>query len=161
MQEYARQRGLRRRLIPVPLLTPHLSSLWLGLTTPVYARVGRELIDGLRTATVVNDDAARTAFRVRPRGLRQAIAAALEEEDAALAAGPWSEAALRAGTAPALGRRPFPDPADPLVRRRRAGGAGVPRSHPSGASAATTAGTTATGSGACAASSTGCSVGWA
>ena len=99
MQEYARQRGLRRRLIPVPLLTPHLSSLWLGLTTPVYARVGRELIDGLRTATVVNDDAARTAFRVRPLGLREAIARALEEEDAALAAGPWSEAALRAGTA--------------------------------------------------------------
>ena len=97
MQEYARQRGLRRRLIPVPLLTPRLSSLWLGLTTPVYARVGRELIDGLRTATVVNDAAARTAFRVRPRGLRQAIAGALEEEDAAFAAGPWSEAALRAG----------------------------------------------------------------
>ncbi len=99
MQEYARQRGLRRRLIPVPLLTPRLSSLWLGLTTPVYARVGRELIDGLRTATVVNDAAARTAFRVRPCGLRQAIAGALEEEDAVFAAGPWSEAALRAGTA--------------------------------------------------------------
>ena len=98
MQEYARQRGLRRRLIPVPLLTPRLSSLWLGLTTPVYARVGRELIDGLRTATVVNDDAARIAFRVRPRGLRQAIAGALEEEDAAFAAGPWTEAALLAGT---------------------------------------------------------------
>ncbi len=98
MQEYARQRGLRRRLIPVPLLTPRLSSLWLGLTTPVYARVGRELIDGLRTATVVNDAAARTAFRVRPRGLRQAIAGALEEEDAAFAAGPWTETALQAGT---------------------------------------------------------------
>ena len=41
MLEYARQRGLRRYLIPVPLLTPRLSSLWLGLTTPVYARVGR------------------------------------------------------------------------------------------------------------------------
>lgn len=99
MQEYARQRGLRRGLIPVPLLTPRLSSLWLGLTTPVYARVGRELIDGLRTATVVTDDAARTAFPVRPRGLRQAIAGALEEEDAAFAAGPWTEAALSAGTA--------------------------------------------------------------
>ena len=99
MQEYARQRGLRRGLIPVPLLTPRLSSLWLGLTTPVYARVGRELIDGLRTATVVTDDAARAAFPVRPRGLRQAIAGALEEEDAAFAAGPWTEAALSAGTA--------------------------------------------------------------
>ena len=98
MQEYARRRGLRRLLIPVPLLTPRLSSLWLGLTTPVYARVGRELIDGLRTATVVNDAAARTAFRVRPRGLRQAIAGALEEEDAAFAAGPWTETALQAGT---------------------------------------------------------------
>ena len=56
MREYARQRGLRRGLVPVPLLTPRLSSLWLGLTTPVYARVGRELVDGLRTATVVEDD---------------------------------------------------------------------------------------------------------
>ncbi len=41
MQEYARQRGLRRWLISVPLLTPRLSSLWLGLVTPVYSRIGR------------------------------------------------------------------------------------------------------------------------
>ena len=99
MREYARQRGLRRWLIPVPLLTPYLSSLWLGLTTPVYARVGRELVDGLRTATVASDDAARTAFPVRPLGLRQAIARAVDEEDAAFAAGPWTEARLSAGTA--------------------------------------------------------------
>ena len=38
MQEYARQRGLSRWMIPVPFLTPHLSSLWLGLVTPLYAR---------------------------------------------------------------------------------------------------------------------------
>ena len=99
MREYARQRGLRRWLIPVPLLTPHLSSLWLGLTTPVYARVGRELVDGLRTATVAGDDAARSVFPVRPLGLRRAIARAVDEEDAALAAGPWTEARLSAGTA--------------------------------------------------------------
>ena len=99
MQEYARQRGLRRWLMPVPLLTPRLSSLWLALTTPVYARVGRELVDGLRTATVVSDSDARTAFPVRPLGLRQAIARAIEEEDAAFAAGSWSEARLLAGTA--------------------------------------------------------------
>ncbi len=99
MREYARQRGLRRWLIPVPLLTPRLSSLWLGLTTPVYARVGRELVDGLRTATVAGDDAARSAFPVRPLGLRRAIARAVDEEDAAFAAGPWTEARLSAGTA--------------------------------------------------------------
>ena len=48
MREYAAQRGLRRWLIPVPVLTPRLSSLWLGLTTPVYARVGRKLIESVQ-----------------------------------------------------------------------------------------------------------------
>ena len=98
MQEYARQRGLRRWLIPVPLLTPRLSSLWLGLTTPVYAQVGRELIDGVRTPTVVQDDAALAAFPIRPLGLRRAIAHAIAEEDDAFAARPWSEEALSAAT---------------------------------------------------------------
>ena len=99
MREYARLRGLRRWLIPVPLLTPRLSSLWLGLTTPVYARVGRELVDGLRTATVANDGAARTAFPVHPLGLRQAMERAVDEEDAVFAAGAWTEARLSVGTA--------------------------------------------------------------
>ena len=99
LREYARRRGLRRLLIPVPLLTPRLSSLWLGLTTPVYARVGRELVDGLRTATVVNEADARTAFPITALGLRAAIARAVEEEDATFAATPWSESVLAAGTA--------------------------------------------------------------
>src|SRR6202165_1259151 len=55
MQEYARQCGLRRWMIPVPILTPHLSSLWLGLITPVYARIGRKLIDSMRHPTLVHD----------------------------------------------------------------------------------------------------------
>ena len=53
MQEYARLRGLRRLLLPVPVLTPHLSGLWLALVTPAQARVGRALVDGLKNATVV------------------------------------------------------------------------------------------------------------
>ncbi len=73
MREYARQRGLRRWLISVPVLTPRLSSLWLGLVTPVYARVGRQLIDSLRNPTVVKDHAALNEFPVRPRGLPEAI----------------------------------------------------------------------------------------
>jgi len=64
MLEYARQRGLRRVLIPVPLLTPKLSSLWLGLVTPLYARVGRKLVESMRNATVVTSDAARTTFAI-------------------------------------------------------------------------------------------------
>ena len=53
MHEYAGQRGLRREMVPVPVLTPRLSSLWLHLVTPVYAGVGRELVDSLRNETVV------------------------------------------------------------------------------------------------------------
>ena len=81
MREYARRRGLGRVMIRVPLLTPRLSSLWLGLVTPVYARVGRKLVDSIRHPTVVGDASALEAFpRVRPRGYREAIASALADE---------------------------------------------------------------------------------
>ncbi len=80
MNEYARQRGLRRFMIPVPVLTPKLSSLWLGLVTPVYARVGRKLIDSIQHPTVVNDPAAQELFPIKPIGYRDAIAEALKED---------------------------------------------------------------------------------
>lgn len=96
MREYARQRGLHRLMIPVPVLTPRLSSLWLGLVTPVYARVGRELLEGLRNETVVRDDSALRAFDVRPRGIKDAIARALSNEDHEFAQTRWSDA-LSAG----------------------------------------------------------------
>ena len=92
MQEYARQRGLRRIWIPVPVLTPYLSSLWLGLTTPIYARVGRKLIESLRNATVVRDDAALRVFAIRPMGLRPALARAQVREDLAIGATRWNDA---------------------------------------------------------------------
>jgi hypothetical protein len=92
MREYARQRGLRRVMIPVPLLTPRLSSLWLGLVTPLYAPVGRELIEGLRHPTVVEDQAAREAFAIRPCGVSEAIARALRHEDRTFAETRWSDA---------------------------------------------------------------------
>jgi uncharacterized protein YbjT (DUF2867 family) len=93
MLEYARQRGLRRWLVAIPFLTPRLSSLWLGLVTPLYARVGRKLIESVRNPTVVTSDRARRAFAtIRPRPLREAIARALSREDAELAATRWSDA---------------------------------------------------------------------
>ena len=98
MREYARQRGLRRIMVRVPVLTPRLSSLWLGLVTPLYARVGRKLIDSIRHPTVVRDPAAARVFAVRPRGLREAIASALRREDAAYAATRWSDALSASGT---------------------------------------------------------------
>ncbi len=79
MREYARQRGLHRWLIPVPLLTPRLSGLWLALVTPTQARVGRALVEGLRNSTAVRSDAARRILPVRPRPLTEAIAAAIND----------------------------------------------------------------------------------
>jgi uncharacterized protein YbjT (DUF2867 family) len=93
MREYAHQRGLRRIFIPVPVLTPYLSSLWLGLATPIYARVGRKLVESLRNPTVVRDDSARRLFpSVHPMGLRRAIARARRNEDRAFAATRWNDA---------------------------------------------------------------------
>jgi uncharacterized protein YbjT (DUF2867 family)/tryptophan-rich sensory protein len=97
MREYARQRGLRRVILPVPVLTPWLSGLWLGLVTPLFARVGRKLIDSIRYPTVVRDEAARTLFEVQPLGYREAIAAALRNEDSALAETRWSDALSSSG----------------------------------------------------------------
>lgn len=75
--EYARQKGLRRWLISVPVLTPYLSSLWLALVTPTAFEVGRHLIEGLKNPTVVRDKTALDVFTVRPMGLREAIQKAL------------------------------------------------------------------------------------
>lgn len=92
MREYARQRGLHRLMIPVPALTPAISSLWLGLVTPLYARVGRKLIEGVRNPTVVQDDAALSSFAVQPRGVSEAIRRALANEDQEFASTRWSDA---------------------------------------------------------------------
>lgn len=102
MREYARQIGVRRVIIPVPFLTARLSSLWLGLVTPVYARVGRKLIDSLPHETVIHDTRALEAFPIRPRGYREAIARALANEDDEIAATRWSDAVSSAGGRPTL-----------------------------------------------------------
>jgi uncharacterized protein YbjT (DUF2867 family) len=103
MKEYASQRGLRRWMIPVPILTPRLSSLWLGLVTPVYARVGRELVDSLRNETMVEDRSAEQMFSVRPLGVRQALQRALMNEDREFAQTRWSDALSSVSAAPSWG----------------------------------------------------------
>ncbi|MBN1476815.1 SDR family oxidoreductase [Candidatus Sumerlaeota bacterium] len=97
MREYARQRGLRRLMIPVPVLSPWLSSLWLGLVTPIFARIGRKLVDSLRNETVVVDQSALEVFPIRPRGHREAITRAMENEDREFAETRWSGALSSGG----------------------------------------------------------------
>ncbi|MEO7192381.1 MAG: SDR family oxidoreductase [Vicinamibacterales bacterium] len=83
MRAYARLRGLRRWLIPVPLLTPRLSGWWLALVTPAQARVGRALVEGLKNSTVVRSTLARERFDVVPRPLSTALTDAIENGTAA------------------------------------------------------------------------------
>ncbi len=97
MKLYAKQRGLRRFLIPVPLLTPYLSSLWLGLVTPLYARVGRKLVDSLKNPTLVSSNLAEKSFSVRPRSVRAAIDRAIHKEDQEIAMTRWSDAISSGG----------------------------------------------------------------
>lgn len=98
MRRYARQRGLKRLMIPVPLLTPYLSSLWLGLVTPLYSRVGRKLIASLRNPTLVSNNVADKYFKVRPRSADEAIARALVNEDQEFAQSRWTDAFSSAGS---------------------------------------------------------------
>jgi len=93
MREYARQRGLTRLLIPVPVLTPRLSSLWLKLVTPRYSKVGRKLIDGLKNPTVVTNEAALREFAIRPRNLATAVRDAMQTEDREFAGLRWADLA--------------------------------------------------------------------
>lgn len=97
MREYARQRGLRRVMLRVPLLTPRLSSLWLGLVTPLYARVGRELIESIKHPTIVQDDSAKQLFDVEPVGMVEAMQTAIKEEDATFSESRWFDALSSGG----------------------------------------------------------------
>lgn len=103
MREYARQRRLPLRMLPVPVLTPYLSSLWLGLVTPLYARVGRKLIESIIHPTVVEDTTALDVFAVRPVGMAEAVRRALAREDREFAQTRWSDALSSAGEPRAWG----------------------------------------------------------
>lgn len=92
MKEYSRQRGLHRLMISVPVLSPRLSSLWLALVTPLYARVGRKLVDSACFPTVVRNTSARDYFKIEPLTCSDAIAAALRNEDQEFAETRWSDA---------------------------------------------------------------------
>jgi uncharacterized protein YbjT (DUF2867 family) len=72
--------GVRRRpRVPVPFVTPWLSSLWIGLVTPVDAGVARPLVESLRSRTVVTDPSGAALFDVTPRPLADALRDAVRQ----------------------------------------------------------------------------------
>ncbi|MDQ3241967.1 MAG: NAD(P)H-binding protein [Actinomycetota bacterium] len=79
--------GVRPRpKLRVPLLSPGLSSLWIGLVTPVDVGVARPLVEGLRTPTVVEDPSGAALFDVQPAPLTETLRRAIAEENAHAAA---------------------------------------------------------------------------
>jgi uncharacterized protein YbjT (DUF2867 family) len=95
METYARLAGLTRRLlIPVPLLTPRLSSHWVGLVTPVPVPLAHELVESLVNEVVVTENSACAAFNVTPMGLEEAISRALDVTSGGTAPTSFSDADL-------------------------------------------------------------------
>jgi uncharacterized protein YbjT (DUF2867 family) len=79
IERIARLRGKRPLIVEVPVLTPHLSSLWLHLVTPVNAGVARPLIEGLRSETIVHDDRIRDLLPIELTPFDVAARVALEQ----------------------------------------------------------------------------------
>ena len=79
IERIAKLRGKRPFIVEVPVLTPHLSSLWLHLVTPVNAGVARPLIEGLRNETVVHDDRIRELLPIELTPFDVAARLALED----------------------------------------------------------------------------------
>lgn len=112
----AEERGLGRRIIiPVPVLTPFLSSLWIHLVTPVSARMARPLAEGLRNRVVVQDD---TAARLMPQqllGVRESIRIALDAEARSDVESTWSAAGPVPGDPDWAGGDVFKDSRETLI----------------------------------------------
>ena len=147
MKTYAEAAGLRKRIIlPVPVLTPRLCSLWIHLVTPLDAHIARPLAEGLKNRVVCRND---EAARLMPRQLltvRQAIDAALGHGPSARPRGATPARSPATPTGPAA--RAMSTASRPWSRRRPA-----KRFAPSSASAARTAGTASTRCGGSAAGS--------
>ena len=95
MLGYAKARGLKRRLIPVPILTPRLSSYWVHLVTPIPATIAQPLIEGLRNEVVVRDDKASRIFpEIKPFDYQTAVELALARLDSGEVETMWSDALM-------------------------------------------------------------------
>jgi uncharacterized protein YbjT (DUF2867 family) len=92
MKGYAKVRGLRRLLIPVPVLTPRLSAHWVHWMTPVHANIVYPLIEGLRNEVIVRDDTAKMLFPdIEPVGYETAVERALSSLELGQVETRWSD----------------------------------------------------------------------
>lgn len=93
MKQYARERGLSRRFVTVPFLTPRLSSYWVHWTTPIPSTIARALIDGLRNEVIVRDGRGQALFpNIQPADYRTSVRRALRRIRQGQIESIWSDA---------------------------------------------------------------------
>ena len=108
MARYAEVAGLRRRIVvPVPFLTPGLSSRWIGLVTPIPPMLARPLIQSLVNDVIVTGDAAVDVMPIEQLSYREAVGLALGQSISGDVPTSWAHAEL-GGRPPAE-----PQPTDP------------------------------------------------
>ena len=120
IEGYAKARGLRRFLIPVPVLTQRLrlSSCWVHWTTPIHPGIISALVEGLRNDVVVTNDLARSLFpQITPRGYSAAIDGVIQDLAECRIDSFWSDAASAPETAEKLVR--LESDRGMIVERRR------------------------------------------
>ncbi|MEQ8211838.1 MAG: SDR family oxidoreductase [Lacipirellulaceae bacterium] len=110
MQVCAKELGLRRRVIvPLPVLTPRLSSLWISLVTPVNYRIARPLADGLRNRVVVTKNPAQDLMPHEPLSVKEAIHRSVQRTKSGEVPTRWSAAGPIPGDPDWAGGKVFKD----------------------------------------------------
>ena len=105
--------SLRRLLLPVPLLSPQLSSYWLVLFTPIPYRLAAALVEGLKSETVLQNDIARIFFpKIEPKPFREAVTAAILELEQNQVISRWCDSTGRQ----ACDIKDFDDPTGAIFR---------------------------------------------
>jgi len=113
MEQAAKVMGLRRLLLPVPVLSPRLSAYWLILFTPIPYKLAAALVEGLKSETVLqNDHAARFFPDIQPMPFRDAVAAAVRELENNQVISRWCDSSGRQ----ACDIKDFEDPAGAILR---------------------------------------------
>jgi uncharacterized protein YbjT (DUF2867 family) len=93
MLQYAQVRGLQRILLPVPVLSPRLSSYWIHWVTPIPSSIARPLVEGLRNEVIItNDNAGRLFPGIKPLGYKTAVRQALDNLEASTVETTWNDA---------------------------------------------------------------------
>ncbi len=117
MDWMAEARGLPRRLVvPVPVLTPRLSSYWIHLVTPISSDIARPLAEGLRNRVVCRDDEAQRLLPQPLVGVREAIGLALAQLESGAVETSWSSAGRIPGDPDWAGGTVFTDTRESVVR---------------------------------------------